>query len=291
MTEIREINKIFLLSGLILFLTGCSCTAMADVLAENPEQKQEISLEVQSVQLEEACIEADLPKIYYKNFKEKDSVVYIKDKEIVRYNQTAGGFSPEDRAKILVARLEKFVSQGGNPKNITIGKENNTIVGRAGNLVLITADAKTAKSLGISESKLALEWVNNIREALGSPKIVRDYSLIASRSSVSAAFARNIGKEEIGIASWYGGKFHGRRAANGSIFNKHEFTAAHKTFPFGALVKVTNLKNNKSCVVKITDRGPFVCGRVIDLSRAAAKEIGILSSGTSRVKLEIIGKY
>ena len=97
-----------------------------------------------------------------------------------------------------------------------------------------------------------------------------------------------IGWKQQGIASWYGDPYHGRRAANGEIYDMEAFTAAHKTLPFDTWVRVKNGSNKKSTDVRITDRGPFVAGRVIDLSRAAAREIDLLTSGTSRVKLEVI---
>jgi rare lipoprotein A len=91
-----------------------------------------------------------------------------------------------------------------------------------------------------------------------------------------------------GLASWYGGKFHGRLTSSGEVFDTNTMTAAHKLLPFGTLVKVTNLDNGLSTVVKINDRGPFVEGRIIDLSRAAADEIGMLGQGVARVSLEIV---
>jgi rare lipoprotein A len=93
---------------------------------------------------------------------------------------------------------------------------------------------------------------------------------------------------QTGIASWYGGYFHGRTTASGARYNMHSMTAAHKTLPFNCTVKVTNHSNGKSTIVKITDRGPFIPGRIIDLSYAAAKEIGVASAGTSRVTLEVL---
>ncbi|MDC7127412.1 MAG: septal ring lytic transglycosylase RlpA family protein [Spirochaetales bacterium] len=93
---------------------------------------------------------------------------------------------------------------------------------------------------------------------------------------------------ESGQASWYGGKFQGRKTANGEIFDTNKLTAAHKTLPFNTIVKVTNLKNNKVVQVRINDRGPFVEGRIIDLSRAAAEKIGMSRSGIANVKLEIV---
>ena len=78
---------------------------------------------------------------------------------------------------------------------------------------------------------------------------------------------------ETGIASWYGYPYHGRRAANGEIYDMEKLTAAHRTLPFGTWVRVTNLTNSKTVDVRITDRGPFIDGRIIDLSKAAAREI------------------
>ncbi len=91
-----------------------------------------------------------------------------------------------------------------------------------------------------------------------------------------------------GYASWYGGKFHGRLTSSGEVFDTNDMTAAHRSLPFGTMVKVTNLDNGKSAVVKINDRGPFVEGRIIDLSRAAAEEIDMLGQGVARVSLEIV---
>lgn len=90
------------------------------------------------------------------------------------------------------------------------------------------------------------------------------------------------------VASYYGKRFHGRLTANGERFNMNAMTAAHKTLPFGTRVLVTNPRNGKSVTVRINDRGPFIKGRHIDLSRRAAKKLGIISSGHARVKLDIV---
>ncbi len=106
-----------------------------------------------------------------------------------------------------------------------------------------------------------------------------------SRASVPRAV---IGHSERGIASWYGNPYHGRRAANGEIYDMEKMTAAHRTMPFETWVRVQNLTNKKSCEVRIVDRGPFVDGRIVDLSRAAARSIGMLGPGTARVKLTVV---
>ncbi|MCB1517364.1 MAG: septal ring lytic transglycosylase RlpA family protein [Hyphomicrobiaceae bacterium] len=105
---------------------------------------------------------------------------------------------------------------------------------------------------------------------------------------VSGASAALAATYQQGTASWYGPGFNGRRTANGETFNMNALTAAHKTLPFGTRVKVTNLHNGKVVVVRINDRGPYAHGRVIDLSRAAAQDIGMIGAGTAPVKLEII---
>lgn len=91
-----------------------------------------------------------------------------------------------------------------------------------------------------------------------------------------------------GIASWYGKKWHGRKTASGAVFNMHLFTAAHKTLPLGTRLRVTNVRNGRSVKVLVTDRGPYVKNRIIDLSRAAAIELGLLRKGLGMVKLEVL---
>lgn len=98
------------------------------------------------------------------------------------------------------------------------------------------------------------------------------------------------GYSQKGIASWYGGKFHGRRTSNGEIYNKYSMTAAHKTLPMNTMLLVKNLENGKKTVVRINDRGPFVRGRIVDLSYKAAKELGIVKEGISRVKATALGE-
>ncbi len=102
-----------------------------------------------------------------------------------------------------------------------------------------------------------------------------------------AASAAALPAEE-GLASWYGGKFQGRRTASGEIFDTRRLTAAHRSLPFGTRVLVTNLANGKSITVRINDRGPFVAGRVIDLSLAAAAAIGLAGKGVVPVRLEVL---
>jgi rare lipoprotein A len=93
--------------------------------------------------------------------------------------------------------------------------------------------------------------------------------------------------EAVGLASYYGKKFHGRKTASGERFNMYALTAAHKRLPFGTRVRVTHLKNGRSVAVRINDRGPFVRGRMIDLSYGAAKKLGMVTQGVARVRIRV----
>ena len=108
------------------------------------------------------------------------------------------------------------------------------------------------------------------------------------KRTVRAAVPPPVSGAEVGIASWYGHPYHGRAAASGEIYDMEKFTAAHRTLPFGTLVRVVNLDNDKLVDVRINDRGPFVGDRIIDLSHAAAQAIGLIGPGVARVRLEVM---
>jgi rare lipoprotein A len=93
---------------------------------------------------------------------------------------------------------------------------------------------------------------------------------------------------ETGIASWYGPPYHNRRGSNGEVYDMHAMTAAHRTLPLGSIVRVVNVQTKASAIVRITDRGPFIDGRVVDLSKAAAEKIGMLQKGTTEVRIEVL---
>ena len=94
------------------------------------------------------------------------------------------------------------------------------------------------------------------------------------------------GYDQTGTASYYGSRHHGKRTASGEPFDQHGLTAAHRSLPFGTRVQVTNLANDRRVVVRINDRGPHTRGRLIDLSRAAAEQLGMIRSGTARVRVQ-----
>lgn len=126
-----------------------------------------------------------------------------------------------------------------------------------------------------------------------NPQKVRqqDYSkILKARQIIPSANQLLIANSVDGNASWYGPGFDGRLTANGETFNQQEMTAAHPHLEFGTKVKVTNLQNGRSVVVRINDRGPFIRDRIIDLSAAAARSLNMLSSGVAPVRLTILGQ-
>ena len=124
-------------------------------------------------------------------------------------------------------------------------------------------------------------------DAITSPNV--PFSLNDSvGNSQNPASEPNLREVERGGASWYGARFHGQRTANGERYDQHALTAAHKTLPFGTLVRVRSLVTGKEVDVRVTDRGPFGRGRIIDVSRAAAEALGMLGLGVKQVSLHIV---
>jgi len=115
---------------------------------------------------------------------------------------------------------------------------------------------------------------------------MRSYKVRGKRYSPTYVYVGQVMK---GISSWYGPNFHGKHTSNGEVYNMHARTAAHKTWPMDTMVRVHNLQNGKSTVVRINDRGPFVRGRIIDCSYAAGKEIGLDRMGIAKVSIEVVG--
>jgi rare lipoprotein A len=132
-------------------------------------------------------------------------------------------------------------------------------------------------------------WANMKRRTYLFLLVLPFFSSCASisKKSIEEGYVPE-GYSQVGIASWYGIEEHRRNAASGERFSMYDYTAAHKSLPLGTMARVTNLENGRDVIVRINDRGPFIKGRIIDLSYAAAKAIGIIGKGTARVKVEVI---
>jgi rare lipoprotein A (peptidoglycan hydrolase) len=300
MTKMNKITLSIALLALFISYFMLTSTVRAEEeigMAEETVETVQVPVTIVVQKTAPKLSQANVVKVWYKKSNKYKDVsgfsVFVRNKEVAHFISPVGIYTPETRAKILVARLKQFISQKGNPRDILPGVEKTIAIGSAKNQIIFTVDEEQAKKLSMAAPELAIKWVNNIRLALGGPPIVRHNILIASRGlwiTPQALPGKNI-KQQTGVASWYGGIFEGRRAADGSRFTRYNFTAAHKTLPFGSVVRVTNLRNSKSCLVRITDRGPFISGRIIDLSKAAAREINMVGTGVSKVKIEVLGKY
>ena len=124
--------------------------------------------------------------------------------------------------------------------------------------------------------------------ACGSSIVYGDYVDTTGWSRKQIESIKNHPKTQIGIASYYGKKFHKKLTANGETFNMYKVSAAHKSYPLGTKVRVTNLENGKSIKLVINDRGPFVNGRIIDLSYKAARKLDFVNQGTAKVRIDVI---
>jgi len=127
--------------------------------------------------------------------------------------------------------------------------------------------------------------VANEYDSSDSPTLNEEF--VSSQETVSGGIS-SVQYKDLGTmkASWYGPRFHGRTTANGEIYDQTAYTAAHKSLPFGTLLRITNPINNKSLIVRINDRGPYIPGRQIDLSKAAAEKLGVIYSGVKKLKIE-----
>ena len=135
----------------------------------------------------------------------------------------------------------------------------------AGNRFLFGIEKGTSQQLHRSGELLAIEWINNLRSALKAPA----FSLVKGQQEMYGLTPSV--KKFSGLASWYGGYFHGRTTANGEKYNQDELTVAHKSLPFNTFLQVTNMKNGNSVVVRVNDRGPYIPPRSLDLSRVASR--------------------
>ncbi len=153
-------------------------------------------------------------------------------------------------------------------------------------LVSACASPNGTKSNRLDLSKKVVNYGQTVPKGGGHYKVGRPYKIANKwyRPRIDTSYDR------VGMASWYGDLFHGRKTANGEVFDMDALTAAHPTLPLPTLVEVTNLANQRSLIVRVNDRGPYRHNRLIDLSRKAATILGFKNNGTARVRVKYIGK-
>ena len=233
------------------------------------------------------------PEIIANSWEEQDSKfasVTLNGREIIKIKESDRIPNAEEYAEELAAKLDDLVKNNNfDPEKLipskdgdlaTIKLEGSTVIRFPAAEELVGTD-KVASSTPLEHS---FRVVNAIRNALGVTLIPQSFLKLSELAIHDAsALSRAAGMHFSGAASWYGGKFNGRKTSDGTIFDEKNLTAAHRSLPFGTRLLVMNRKTGDSCVVKVNDRGPFVDGRVIDLSKAAAKQLNMIGSGVATV--------
>ena len=188
------------------------------------------------------------------------------------------------RASTVAARLNDRLDSGsleGTDIGVRWDARQRSHSIQADGESLLSLDRNTVIPGVTASGNKALLVANRLRRTLGA-------SPLDDASQALGSFLGQVVATASGWASWYGPGFHGNRTANGERFNMNDLTAAHRTLPFGTRVRVTNVANGSSVVVRINDRGPFHGNRVMDLSRGAASVIGLTASGVGRIRMEIL---
>jgi rare lipoprotein A len=195
------------------------------------------------------------------------------------------------RAKAVASRLNQLSQNNLDARKITVSwkSESQSYSIKVQDEELATIDDSTILPDTTDNPAIdALQATNRLRRLMGDAPPLTEIAG-QPKPKPGKTLAMQVGVKQMrGMASWYGPGFHGRQTANGERFNQHSLTAAHRSLPFGTKVRVTNANNGRSVVVRINDRGPFVGGRSIDLSAAAARAIGM--SGVAPVRIEILGR-
>lgn len=221
------------------------------------------------------------------------------DKQTKNINlKTAKATQPEDnpvsRAEMVASRLNQLNVKNVDAEaiNLSWDADSQSYLITLNGEKLVNIDANTIlPDTTKNPSQDALQATNRLRRLVGNaPPLLGSPQKLTQTGKLTDSTQMDKGRvkgQKKGVASWYGPGFHGRRTASGERFNQYGMTAAHRSLPFGTRVRVTNVRNGRSVIVRINDRGPHVRGRVIDLSKGAARAIGI--GGTGQVQMDILG--
>lgn len=286
------------LMGSLFWLTGSSFNSVA-LSSDSSNATVSMTSEVTDISSETEAI-ATIQSYQWKG--QKSTILRVNNLPVLMFLSSLD--SPESQqnalsnAQKVAHRLNTVAVAGFDANQITVEWNKNTqgYSIKIGNEELIQVNSQVI--LPDTTNNLAndaLQATNRLRRLLGNAVPLTQVTNLPKNQGNQVTIPKSVSQYRVasvrrGVASWYGPGFHGRRTANGERYNQHGLTAAHRHLPFGTKVRVTNLRNNRSVVVRINDRGPFSGGRIIDLSAGAAKQIGVFSSGVAPVKLEILGR-
>jgi rare lipoprotein A len=201
---------------------------------------------------------------------------------------------PVQRATTVAARLNYLSQNNLDASTVTVAwnSQREAYIISINGEELAAIDSKTIlPDTTRDATQDAIQATNRLRRLLGNAPPLQASEIALRPAPVEPQPQEpNVISRQRGIASWYGPGFHGRLSASGERFNQNAMTAAHRTLPFGTRVRVTNTNNGRSVIVRINDRGPFIRGRIIDLSVGAAREIGMYNSGIAPVEVEVLGR-
>lgn len=209
------------------------------------------------------------------------AAVSINGKDLITFRSRAGSGSAAEQAEDLAADLQDLVTDRSfDPCLLLPARDGDKAAIKVGGSTACSFVPMTGN--GTQDAiETSLKVVNGMRVALGAPSLPNSFKVnptLASQQKFS------------GRASWYGPGFHGRRTSDGSRFDMEAMTAAHKTLPFGTKLLVMNRKTGDACVVHVNDRGPFIGGRMLDVSKGAARKLNMLGSGVALVDCLVIGQ-
>lgn len=238
-------------------------------------------------------------RLYQHQWKNQDAVtLHYNNIPLLTFLDTPDSKAIENATR-FAKKLENLSSSSAQASQINIAwnaKTEDYVITFANDEILTFNQYVILPDSTDNQAHDALQATNRLRRLMGNATPLKEIKgqprVVAKKQTQKTAVAgvKSLRQAAQGIASWYGPGFHGRRTASGETFNQNALTAAHRSLPFGTQVKVTNLNNGRSVVVRINDRGPFTRGRIVDLSSGAARAIGLKSSGVAPVRLQVLGR-
>jgi len=203
--------------------------------------------------------------------------------------------STDDTARTQAQQIVTSLNQVHSPLTVTQAAGAYQIQSADQVLLTLTENIQAPLNANLQGQPLAMQLAQQVSQGLDlpqpqlSPELMTPPKTASALQQITEQITNFIVATFEGRASWYGGSFEGRRSASGLIHSANLLTAAHRSLPFGTRVMVTNLNNGRKVIVKVTDRGPFIGGRVLDVSRGAASALGMIQSGVAKVRVDVLG--